>query len=88
MQADVERLLAQLFVDGELRERFLLDPMQVAREFGLSPAESEAVARMPTQDLQVASRSYERKRHGKGMHSRFARLRRWTRNLFFKLSIC
>ena len=36
MQSDVERLLAQLFVDGGLRERFLLNPDQVAREFALS----------------------------------------------------
>jgi hypothetical protein len=81
MQADVERLLAQLFVERELRERFLLNPVQVAREFGLSPAECEAVSRMPTQDLEAASRSYERKRRGKAMHSRFAGFRRWTRKL-------
>jgi hypothetical protein len=82
MQADVERLLAQLFVDGELRERFLLDPRQIAAEFGLSSSECEAVAKMPTQDLLAASRSYERKRRGKHMHGRLACFRRWTRRLF------
>jgi len=82
MQADVERLLAQLFVDGELRERFLLNPTQIAVEFGLSPAECEAVAKMPTQDLLAASRSYERKRQGKQRSGRLAGLKRWTRRLF------
>ncbi len=82
MQADVERLLAQLFVDGALRERFLLNPVRVALEFGLSPEECEAVAKMPSQDLQAASGSYERKRRGKEMHSRFARFRRWTGKFF------
>jgi hypothetical protein len=82
MQADVERLLAQLFVDGELRGRFLLGPTQIATEFGLSPAECEALANMPTQDLLAASRSYERKRHGKHAHGKFAGLRRWIRRLF------
>ncbi len=82
MQADVERLLAQLFVDEELRERFLLDPTQIAAESGLSPAECEAVAKMPTQDLLAASRSYERKRQGKHTHGKFAGLRRWIRHLF------
>ncbi|HEV3315901.1 MAG TPA: hypothetical protein VG488_02985 [Candidatus Angelobacter sp.] len=82
MQADVERLLAQLFVDGELRERFLLHPMQVAGEFGLSPSECDAVAKLPTQDLLAASRSYERKRHGKQMPGKLAGFKRWTRRFF------
>ena len=82
MQADVERLLAQLFVDGVLRERFFLNPVQVAREFGLSPEECDEVARIPRQDLQAASGSYERKRRGKQMHSKLTRLRRWAGRLF------
>jgi hypothetical protein len=84
MQADIERLLAQLFVDGVLRKRFLLNPAQVAREFGLSPAECEAVAKMSTQDLQVASRSYERKRLGKQMPGQLARFKRRISRLFRK----
>ncbi|HEV2962997.1 MAG TPA: hypothetical protein VG649_14305 [Candidatus Angelobacter sp.] len=82
MQADVERLLAQLFVDGQLRDRFLQGPDQVAREFGLSPSECEAVAKIPIQDLLVASRSYERKRLGKQAPGKFKRLKYWLRNFF------
>jgi len=62
MQADVERLLARLFTDHRFRERFLADPAAVAREAGLSPEEVEAVARIPSQDLHTAARSYQHKR--------------------------
>ena len=62
MQADVERLLAQLLTDQAFRERFLADPAGVAKAEGLSPDEAEAVARMPTQDLRTAARSYQHKR--------------------------
>ena len=82
MQSDVERLLAQLFVDGGLRERFLLDPDQVAREFALSPSECKAVANMPIQDLLAASRSYERKRLGKHGPGKFKKLKHWVRSFF------
>lgn len=82
MQADLERLLAQLFVDRQLRERFISDPRQVAGEFSLSSEECEAVAKMPIQDLLAASQSYERKRMGKHAPGKLARLRRWVRNVF------
>jgi hypothetical protein len=81
MQADVERLLAQLFVDGQLRERFQRSPDEVAGEFNLSPTECEAVAKMPIQDLLVASRSYERKRQGKHAPSKFTRFKHWIHKL-------
>jgi pantoate kinase len=62
MQADVERFLARLLTDPGLRERFLADRARVAREAGLSLEEAQAVARMPSQDLRTAARSYEHKR--------------------------
>lgn len=62
MQADVERLLARLFTDPDLRERFIADPKSVARQAGLSEQESETIARMQIQDLRTAARSYEYKR--------------------------
>jgi pantoate kinase len=65
MQADVERFLARLLTDPGLRERFLADRAQVAREAGLSPEEAQAVARMPSQDLRTAARSYQHKRDAK-----------------------
>jgi hypothetical protein len=82
MQADVERLLAQLFVDRQLRERFISDPRQVAGEFSLSAEECEAVAKMPIQDLLVASQSYERKRSGKHAPGKMAKFMLWVRNVF------
>ncbi len=81
MQADVERLLAQLFVDRQLRERFIANPKQVALEFSLSRAECEAVAKMPTQDLLVASQSYERKRMGKHAPGKIAKFKHWVRSM-------
>ena len=69
MQADVERFLALLFADAGLRQRFLDGPVKTAREFGLSPEESCSLASIPAQDLQTASRSFERKRWLKARHS-------------------
>lgn len=82
MQADVERLLAQLFVDRQLRERFISNPRQVASEFSLSSAECEAVAKIDIQNLLVASQSYERKRMGKHAPGKIAKFRRWVKSMF------
>jgi len=62
MQADVERLLARLLTDRAFRQRFLAEPMRIAREEGLSDAEAKAAAAMSVQDLQTAARSYQHKR--------------------------
>jgi len=79
MQADVERLLARLFTDRRYRERFLADPLTVAREAGLSPAETEEVARMPGQDLRTAARSYQHKRDANLRPGARKRLLDWLR---------
>jgi hypothetical protein len=65
MQADVERFLARLLTDPGLRERFLADRAGVAKDAGLSPEEADAMARMPSQDLRIAARSYQHKRNSK-----------------------
>src|SRR5205807_3445326 len=78
MQYDVERLLARLYADGHLRERFLMDPENVCAQHGLSPDECRAMARIPAQDLQTASRSFERKRSLKLRHTGFKSLQRWV----------
>ena len=65
MQADVERLMARLMTDPALRERFVADPAAVARDSGLSPPESEAIAKIPVADLHTAARSYAFKRDAK-----------------------
>jgi hypothetical protein len=62
MQADVESLLAQLFADAELRQRFLGDPLNVARQHGLSVEECQAVAAMPAEELRRAAQSFDYKR--------------------------
>ena len=66
MQADVERLLARLLTDRQLRDRFVADSRGVAMAEGLSREETEMVAQMPARDLHTAARSYEHKRRAKG----------------------
>jgi hypothetical protein len=73
VQAEVERFLARLLTDPELRERFFADPAGVATQEGLSQTEASAMAAMPAQDLRIAARSYAHKR--KSTPPRRSRLR-------------
>jgi hypothetical protein len=82
MQADVERLTARLLTDRALRERFVADPAAVARESGLSPQESAAVAEIPMADLLTAARSYDFKRAAKRRDVRPHRLLAWWRAIW------
>jgi hypothetical protein len=77
MQADVEKLMAQLFTDRASRERFVADPASAAKEAGLSAEETEAVLRIDVRDLLTAARSYDHKRRSK-RRSEFL-LRDWWR---------
>jgi hypothetical protein len=77
MQADVERLMARLLTDRELRERFIADPARVALQQGLSAAEAEMIARMSAQDLRTAGRGYEHKRNTMQKRPRRASFARW-----------
>src|SRR5579864_7415420 len=70
MQDDVERLLAQLLVDSDLRERFLLDPKGTPQVYGLSADECSAMAAISAPSLETAARSYERKRDLKCQHAK------------------
>jgi len=81
MQADVERFLAQLFTNRKLREKFLMDRLRIAREYGLSEEECSALALMPEQDLQTAATSFERKHELKSQSSKLRCLGRWIRAL-------
>jgi uncharacterized protein len=56
--AALQMFLARLYTDADARTRFLADPEQVTREAGL-PAE---VARINPEELQLAARSFEKKR--------------------------
>ena len=58
----IETLLARLFTDSEFRDRFRRDPQAVGRAFGLDDA---AIASFKDADwvgLDLAARSYARKR--------------------------
>jgi hypothetical protein len=77
MQADVERLLARLLTDRQLRERFLADPVYIAMAEGLTAEEAEMIARMPAQDLRAAGRSYEHKREAKREAAHVTWFARW-----------
>jgi hypothetical protein len=80
MQADVERLLARLLTDRAFRERFLADPIDMARQEGLSAEEAQAVAAMPAPDLRTAARSYQHKRNSKAPPRRGGWLSGWFRS--------
>jgi hypothetical protein len=77
MQADIERLMARLLTDRALRERFVADSAAVARESGLSEAETVGLAGWPVDDLLTAGRSYDLKRAAKRRRHRRHPLLKW-----------
>ena len=58
----LETFLARLYSDAELRERFLAAPANVAAAFGLTPAEVAALEKIDHAGLQLAAKSYAKKR--------------------------
>jgi hypothetical protein len=77
-----ERFLAGLYVDDDLRRRFVADPRAIAAAEGLGVQEIEALANIDMTGLELAARSYTAKRDGMTMRSagswrsRFPGLRR------------
>jgi hypothetical protein len=63
MSAALERFLAQLYTDRDARSRFASDPRGEARRAGLDDAEAVAVERIDRAGLEMAARSFERKRN-------------------------
>jgi hypothetical protein len=57
-----EAYLARLYVDAPARARFLADPRGEAERAGLPPAACEALARVDRAGMELAARSFERKR--------------------------
>jgi hypothetical protein len=57
-----EWLLARLFVDAALRASFGREPEEVGREFGLDETALASVRRLDYTGLELAARSYARKR--------------------------
>jgi hypothetical protein len=84
----VEALLARLYVDGVLRERFSVDAATVMREAGLDSREAAAFANIDRAGLELAAESYARKRSAR-KGARFpwlAKARRAARYLVSKTS--
>ena len=62
--AETQRFLAHLYTDSDLRERFAADPDGVGREWGLSPADVQAVTQAPPGQVAFFARSLHAKRLG------------------------
>ena len=61
----MERFLASLYVDAQLRARFLNAPREEARRAGLNAEQCEALVAIDRVGLEMAARSFERKRQKK-----------------------
>jgi hypothetical protein len=60
-----ETFLARIYVDAEARRRFLADPHGEAVRAGLPREEAEALAAIDRAGLELAARSFRRKREAK-----------------------
>ncbi len=61
----MEKFLAMLYVDADSRARFLKSPAEEAARAGLNPAQCEAMVKIDRVGLEMAARSFERKRQKK-----------------------
>jgi len=61
----LERFLASLYVDPDLRARFLKNPNEEAVRAGLNPAQCDALKGIDRVGLEMAARSFARKRENK-----------------------
>jgi hypothetical protein len=59
---EVQRLLARLYTDAELRERFFVEPGQVGEAFGLTTDEAYRLAQLSAQQVGRFAASLQRKR--------------------------
>ena len=62
MSAAFEAFLARIYVDDEARRRFLAEPREEAARAGLDAAEQDALAAVDRVGLELAARSFSRKR--------------------------
>jgi hypothetical protein len=60
--AQVQSMLARLYVDPALRERFFADPAAVGRELGLDAGEAQELASIPRRQVEQFADSLRRKR--------------------------
>ena len=61
----MEKFLATLYVDAKARARFLDSPREEASRVGLNPAQCDALTRIDRVGLEMAARSFARKRQKK-----------------------
>ena len=76
-----EAFLARIYVDPEARARFKADPYAEARRAGLSPEEAAAILKIDWVSLELATRSYAKKRRAKVRSTRPSLIAR-VQNLF------
>lgn len=62
MSAAFEAFLARIYVDDEARRRFLAEPREEAARAGLDASEQEALTAVDRVGLELAARSFARKR--------------------------
>jgi len=60
-----EAFLARIYVDPDARARFKADPYAEARRAGLSPEECAAIVKIDWVGLELATRSFAKKRRTK-----------------------
>jgi hypothetical protein len=71
----VEQFLARVYVDAEIRRRFLADPVEEAVRAGMDPSDAARFATVDREGIELAAASFARKRAAKRMS------RRWWRRL-------
>jgi Aromatic-ring-opening dioxygenase LigAB, LigA subunit len=78
-----EAFLARIYVDPDARARFKADPCAEASHAGLSPDECAAIMRIDWVGLELAARSFAKKRRAKARRPRPS-FRARIQNLFFR----
>ncbi|MGA2811516.1 MAG: hypothetical protein ABSG16_08970 [Candidatus Acidiferrum sp.] len=66
----LEAFLALLYVDGEARARFRVNPRREAERAGLTDEESAAVMKIDLIELEMTARSFAAKRKSKAKQRR------------------
>lgn len=77
-----EVFLARIYVDSDARARFKADPFAEASHAGLSPDECAAIMKIDWVGLELATRSFAKKRRAKGRSTQPS-FRARVRDLFF-----
>ena len=62
--AETQRLLARLYTDAGLRERFFADPLRIGEEFGLGRDDARQLARLSARQVNFFADSLHAKRLG------------------------